>query len=91
MMVASQDRHGERLGPEYEPLHVAAAALRQNQQFCPWDQWLLRRMQATPGWHLHSAYQVLPWVAWPTPGAFAAVLPRDAELTAWESVLDLVP
>lgn len=91
MLVASQDRHGEKLGPGYEPLHAAAGALRQSQQVCAWDQWLLRRMQAAPGWQLPSAYEALPWVAWPAPGISTPVLPPDADRTAWESILDLVP
>lgn len=86
MLIATQERHRESLGAAYPALHRAARCLRGPGFVLGfWDQWLLRRMQDTPGWILPDD---LPQLPWPT---IADTAEFDAGSPLYCSVMELVP
>lgn len=96
LLITSQDAQGATLGAGFAHLRAAAEALRgPDQPLGPWDQWLLRRMEETPGWLLPEGLADLPWVAWrlgtaPPPARDEA--PGAPPLPDyWPQILDLLP
>lgn len=91
LLVVSQDAHRRALGAQAAWLAGAALALRDMEgELAAWDQWLVRRMLATPGWDVPDDLAALPWVAW-RPSVMAPVDTPKGMPPYWRSILDLVP